>query len=78
MNKKKTSSLPPLKASSHHTSNKKIKGKPPTERIGDYIDRSMQYIENGSYQNGKLLIDGNIGDYRMSIFRLKDKKKRIN
>ena len=38
----------------------------------------MKYIENGCYQNGKLQIDGNIGDYRMSIFRLKDKKKRIN
>lgn len=38
----------------------------------------MKYIDNGCYENGQLKIDGGIGDYRMSIFRLKDRKKRIN
>lgn len=72
MQNNKTTSLPPIK----NTSTKKIKTKVETDRPGDYINQSMKYIEDGSYQNGKLKIDGSIGDYKMSIFRLKDKNKR--
>ena len=68
----KITSLPPINT----TSSKKIKAKLETERPGDYINQSMKYIEDGSYQNGKLKIDGSIGDYKMSIFRLKDRNRR--
>jgi hypothetical protein len=37
----------------------------------------MKRINDGCYENGKLKIDGNIGDYHMSVFRLKDRKKRL-
>lgn len=47
-------------------------------KVGEYIDHSMARIDKGSYIDGKLTIDGGYGDYRMSIFRLKDRKKRMN
>lgn len=34
-------------------------------------------IDNGCYRDGLLAIDGGYGDYRMSIFRLKDRNKRM-
>ena len=37
----------------------------------------MDKIESGSYLDGKLDIDGGIGDYKMSVFRLKDRNKRL-
>ena len=72
-NKSKVAPLPPIKNSS---SVKKVKNKVETERPGDYINQSMKYIEDGCYENGKLKIDGSIGDYKMSIFRLKDRNRR--
>ena len=43
----------------------------------DYFLKSMQIIdEKNCYDNDRLLIDGAYGDYRMSIFRVKDRKKR--
>lgn len=34
-------------------------------------------MQQGCYESGKLKIDGNYGDYRMSIFRLKDRNKYL-
>lgn len=47
------------------------------EKIGAYIDQTLDHINKGCFKDGKLFIDGGYGDYRMSIFRLKDKKKRF-
>lgn len=42
-----------------------------------YFLKSMQLIEEKScYDNERLMIDGGYGDYKMSIFRVKDRKKR--
>lgn len=47
-------------------------------KIGAYIDETLKNVNNGCYKDGKLCLDGGYGDYRMAIFRLKDKKKRFN
>lgn len=72
-------SLPPLK--NGHNVNSLVaprKRSKPKENAGEYIKKSMKIIEEGCYENGKLKIDGSIGDYNMSIFRFKDRKRRIN
>ena len=43
-----------------------------------YITKSINRIEKGCYDSkGRLAIDGGYGDYNMSLFRLKDKRKFI-
>lgn len=58
---------------SNHTKTAKLKPRP-----GEYLEASMKRIEKGLYVDGKLTIDGGYGDYRMSIFRVKDRKKRMS
>lgn len=48
------------------------------KRVGSYIDDSLRNIQEGCYKNGKICLDGGYGDYRMSIFRLKDRKKQYH
>jgi hypothetical protein len=47
-------------------------------RIGEYISESLRKVENGCYRNGNLCIDDGFGDYRMSLFRLKDRNRCFN
>lgn len=45
-----------------------------------YISKAFSYIENGCYdpKTGLIKLDGDYGDYRMRIFRKKDKFKYYN
>ena len=70
--------LPTVKHSRNKSQLSHLKGPKPTVKPGEYIEASMRRIESGCYSDGKLAIDGGYGDYRMSIFRLKDRKKRMN
>lgn len=71
----KESHLPRIKAHSHeaHQGTKKR----PKSPVGKYIKESLNRVDAGCYQNGSLDIDGGIGDYKMSIFRLKDRNRRV-
>lgn len=67
--------LPRLKALSLDTQHRKSSR--PKTPVGKYIQESLKRMESGCYLDNRLDIDGGIGDYKMSIFRLKDRKKRI-
>lgn len=43
-----------------------------------YIEKSMALLEAGCHQDESLKIDGFYGDYRMKLFRLKDKNHYAN
>lgn len=46
---------------------------PSPERPSSYIERTLSLLEDGCYKDSHLKIDGDIGDYRMKLFRKKDK-----
>lgn len=43
-----------------------------------YIERTISFLEEGGKEGKHLKIDGDFGDYRMRLFRLKDRKKYAN
>lgn len=53
---------------------KNSKSLPPISTKHSYIERSIQLLDSGCYANKKLRIDDAIGDYRMGLFRLKERR----
>ena len=52
---------------------------PPLKRQGEsYIKKTMDLLDAGCSEKGHLKIDGDIGDYRMRLFRRKDKNEYLN
>lgn len=47
---------------------------PPLPKQHSYIEKTLDLLEGGCVKEGSLNIDGDIGDYRMRLFRNKDKK----
>lgn len=47
---------------------------PPLPKQQSYIEKTLDLLEGGCIKEGSLNIDGDIGDYRMRLFRNKDKK----
>ena len=57
------------------TPKKTSKSLPPIRRKvgGSYIEKTLDLVDAGCYNNSKLSIDGGYGDYCMRLFRKKDK-----
>lgn len=47
---------------------------PPLPTQHSYIERTLELLDNGCYKGSTLNIDGDIGDYRMRLFRNRDRK----
>lgn len=56
------------------TSKKNSKSLPPLgNKQRSYIERTLELLEKSDTQDQRLVIDGHFGDYRMKLFRRKDR-----
>ena len=61
-----------------HSSRKKAQSLPPLKESISYIQHTLDLMQSGYSKDNHLKIDGSIGDYRMKLFRSKDKKEYAN